>query len=320
MRILAFFRDWMLPIAMILGVSLYYIYINIPVLESTRQFANTAVSIVQPTLIFLMLFLTFCRVELHDLRPCRWHVWLLLIQTLSFILLSLVAIFFCKNNDLRVLIEAAMLCMICPTATASAVVVRKLGGDVAHNTTYLILINLVTALVVPAFVPLVHPQQGIQFVTAFLLIVGKVFPLLLLPLVVAIIVRRLLPKLHGIIMSYPDLPFYMWSVALLLAMTMTAKTIHNTDIPLLSQVGIAVVSLISCIVQFYFGRRIGARYSDAITAGQTLGQKNTVLAIWMGYTFFTPITAIAGGFYSVWHNVANSYQLYKKRKEDADGV
>lgn len=320
MRILAFFRDWMLPIAMILGVSLYYIYINIPVLESTRQFANTAVSIVQPTLIFLMLFLTFCRVELHDLRPCRWHVWLLLIQTLSFILLSLVAIFFCKNNDLRVLIEAAMLCMICPTATASAVVVRKLGGDVAHNTTYLILINLVTALVVPAFVPLVHPQQGIQFVTAFLLIVGKVFPLLLLPLVVAIIVRRLLPKLHGIIMNYPDLPFYMWSVALLLAMTMTAKTIHNTDIPLLSQVGIAVVSLISCIVQFYLGRRIGARYSDAITAGQTLGQKNTVLAIWMGYTFFTPITAIAGGFYSVWHNVVNSYQLYKKRKEDADGV
>lgn len=320
MRILAFFRDWMLPIAMILGVSLYYIYINIPVLESTRQFANTAVSIVQPTLIFLMLFLTFCRVELHDLRPCRWHVWLLLIQTLSFALLSLVAIFFCKNNDLRVLIEAAMLCMICPTATASAVVVRKLGGDVAHNTTYLILINLVTALVVPAFVPLVHPQQGIQFVTAFLLIVGKVFPLLLLPLVVAIIVRRLLPKLHGIIMNYPDLPFYMWSVALLLAMTMTAKTIHNTDIPLLSQVGIAVVSLISCIVQFYLGRRIGARYSDAITAGQTLGQKNTVLAIWMGYTFFTPITAIAGGFYSVWHNVVNSYQLYKKRKEDADGV
>ena len=320
MRILAFFRDWMLPIAMILGVSLYYIYINIPVLESTRQFANTAVSIVQPTLIFLMLFLTFCRVELHDLRPCRWHVWLLLIQTLSFVLLSLVAIFFCKNNDLRVLIEAAMLCMICPTATASAVVVRKLGGDVAHNTTYLILINLVTALVVPAFVPLVHPQQGIQFVTAFLLIVGKVFPLLLLPLVVAIIVRRLLPKLHGIIMNYPDLPFYMWSVALLLAMTMTAKTIHNTDIPLLSQVGIAVVSLISCIVQFYLGRRIGARYSDAITAGQTLGQKNTVLAIWMGYTFFTPITAIAGGFYSVWHNVVNSYQLYKKRKEDADGV
>ena len=36
----------------------------------------------------------------------------------------------------------------------------------------------------------------------------------------------------------------------------------------------------------------------------------------MGYTFFTPITAVAGGFYSIWHNVINSYQLYQHRKQE----
>ena len=66
-------------------------------------------------------------------------------------------------------------------------------------------------------------------------------------------------------------------------------------------------------MQFWLGRKIGARYEDKITAGQALGQKNTVLAIWIGYTFFTPITAIAGGFYSIWHNVFNSYQLYNQK-------
>ncbi|MDD6943968.1 MAG: transporter, partial [Muribaculaceae bacterium] len=59
------------------------------------------------------------------------------------------------------------------------------------------------------------------------------------------------------------------------------------------------------------GRKIGDRYNDTITAGQAFGQKNTVLAIWMGYTFFTPITSIVGGFYSIWHNIVNSYQLYR---------
>ena len=49
--------------------------------------------------------------------------------------------------------------------------------------------------------------------------------------------------------------------------------------------------------------------------GKPLGQKNTVFAIWMGYTFMTPVTSVAGGFYSVWHNIYNSYQLYQKRKE-----
>lgn len=33
----------------------------------------------------------------------------------------------------------------------------------------------------------------------------------------------------------------------------------------------------------------------------------------MGYTFFTPVTAIAGGFYSIWHNLVNSYQLYRSK-------
>ena len=52
------------------------------------------------------------------------------------------------------------------------------------------------------------------------------------------------------------------------------------------------------------------------TLYQSLGQKNTVFAIWMGYTFFTPVTAVAGGFYSVWHNIVNSWQLYRQRKRE----
>ena len=66
------------------------------------------------------------------------------------------------------------------------------------------------------------------------------------------------------------------------------------------------------------GKKIGRRYDDSISSGQALGQKNTVFAIWMGYTFFTPVTAVAAGFYSVWHNVVNSYQLYLQRKSEGE--
>ena len=83
-----------------------------------------------------------------------------------------------------------------------------------------------------------------------------------------------------------------------------------------TELGLVAASLISCLLQFWLGRKVGALYNDKITAGQSLGQKNTVLAIWMGYTFFTPITAVAGGFYSIWHNVINSYQLYQHRKQE----
>ena len=59
--------------------------------------------------------------------------------------------------------------------------------------------------------------------------------------------------------------------------------------------------------------RIGERYSDRVTAGQSFGQKNTMFLIWVAYTFMNPVTSLAGGLYSIWHNLYNSWQLYKER-------
>jgi BASS family bile acid:Na+ symporter len=47
-----------------------------------------------------------------------------------------------------------------------------------------------------------------------------------------------------------------------------------------------------------------------------LGQKNTVLAIWMAATYLNPLTTIAPGSYVVWQNTINSWQLWKKRKSE----
>lgn len=137
---------------------------------------------------------------------------------------------------------------------------------------------------------------------------------LLQPMLAAILLRYLSPRLHFTISHYSDLSFYLWAVALTLAMTVTTRTIVHADVAIATELGLVAASFISCLLQFWLGRKVGALYNDKITAGQSLGQKNTVLAIWMGYTFFTPITAVAGGFYSIWHNVINSYQLYQHRK------
>ena len=158
MDILRFCKNWTLPIAMCMGVLLYFVYVSIPALAFTRPFANRAVDIVQPVLIFLMLFLTFCKVGLHDLRPCRWHLWLILIQGGSFTLMGMLLIML-PDFPARILVEGAMLCMICPTATAAAVVTRKLGGDAGHNTTSTILINLLSSFLVPFMLPMVHPHH-----------------------------------------------------------------------------------------------------------------------------------------------------------------
>ena len=161
-----FLKNWTLPIAMLSGVAGYFIYVNIPFLAPTRPFVNRAVDFLQPVLIFLMLFLSFCKISLHDLRPCRWHLWLLLVQAGSFTLLGGILLLF-RDMSAHTLMEGAMICLICPTATAGAVITQRLGGNAAHLATYTILINLVTAFLVPLIVPLVHPHPGLAFANAF---------------------------------------------------------------------------------------------------------------------------------------------------------
>lgn len=314
MNIIRFIKNWILPLSMIAGVAAYFIVSGIDCLHPYRIQIVGFVGFVQPALIFSMLFLSFCRVDIREMRLRRWHIWLLLVQTASFALLTVVSSILPQDAGCRILIEAAMLCLICPTATAAAVVVKKLGGSAADVATYTILINLSVAVAVPMCVPIVHPQSDFPFFMASLSIMGKVFPLLLCPLVCAVSAKRWMPSLHLRLSGYFNLSFYLWTVALALAIAVTTRSIVHTKLAFPYQAGIALVSLVCCCLQFYIGKRIGRRYGDSITAGQALGQKNTVLAIWMGSTFFSPITSVAGGFYSVWHNLINSYQLYRQRK------
>ena len=327
-------KEWMLPIAMITGASSYLIYHFLPApVHCAGPFLNGMVELMQPLLIFSMLFLTFCRIEPKDLKPHRWHWWLLLIQGGMFALLGLVAfallrLFPSISPDKIVLIESAMLCLICPTATAAAVVTRKLGGDIPGITTYIVLINLLAAVLVPVVVPMVEPVAGVDFWTAFSMILAKVFPLLITPCLCAWLVRYLFPRLHRKVMNYPDLAFYLWAVALTLAIAVTTKSIVHSQMSLSLLAWMAFISLICCVFNFAAGRHVGSMYKPRIlartiitpeegrrvrkvTAGQSLGQKNTVFAIWLGYTFMTPETAIIGGFYSIWHNIYNSWQLRK---------
>ena len=308
-------KGWMLPIAMAVGVASYYIYVNIPALDGTHAVVNRAIGYVQPALLFCMLFVSFCRMSIKELKPRAWMLELLAIQVVSFLAMGLLIV---AMPDVagRVVIESAMICMICPTATAAAVVTTKLHGNANVVVSYTCLINLAVSLVVPTMVPFLHESShaGMSFELSFLLILAKVFPLLILPLVVAWLVRHLFPQFHAFILRQPNLAFNLWAVSLSLAIGVSVKALVHSEEGVWNLVGIAVASLVCCLLQFVCGRIIGRKHGEPVAGTQSLGQKNTVFAIWMGYTFLDPVTALAGGFYSLWHNLVNSWQLWKVRR------
>ena len=176
----SFFKRNPLIVSMLAGVFIYLTYHWIPALHPAGPALEKAVLTIQPILIFLMLFLQFSRTSPHDLKFRRWHLYLLLIQT-GVCLASAAALFFVKDDVARVLLEAFMLCWICPTAIAAGVVTEKIGGSISGVMSYIILNNLLVSILIPLVFPMVHPHPDQSFVSSCLTLLGKVFPTLIMP-------------------------------------------------------------------------------------------------------------------------------------------
>ena len=294
---LKFLKNWTLPIAMLVGAIGYPVFISL--------------SFLTPFLIFTMLLLTFCKVSPYDLRPKMLHLWLLLIQIFG----SLAVYLFLYRFN-RIVAEGAMVCVICPTATAAAVITQKLGGSAASLTTYTLIGNIGAAIAVPVLFPLIEVHADISFWGSFGIILSRVFPLLICPFLVAWILRSFVPKVHKVLLGYHELAFYLWGVSLAIVTAQTLYSLINDPADGFTEIMIAVAALVVCCLQFFLGKTIGSKYNDRISGGQALGQKNTILAIWMAHTYLNPLSAVGPGSYVLWQNIINSWQLWKKRKNE----
>ena len=309
-----FIRNWTLPLAMLTGALGYFLLAGFPFLNPLKPSILQTVEWLTPSLIFAQLLLTFCKMEPKDLKPCPWHGWLLALQILTSGLIALWLISFPMEASFRIAFQGLMVCLICPTATAAAVITHKLGGSASTLTTYTLLSNLMAAIIVPLVFPLVEPHAGLTFWAAFFKILGKVFPLLLSPFIVALLLRRFVPSVHRVLMACHGAAFYLWAVALVIVTGQTVRSLVTGTDPVSVELLVAFGGLLACAIQFFLGKRIGSAYDDRISAGQALGQKNTVLAIWMACTYLNPLSSVAPGSYVIWQNLFNSWQLWKKRK------
>ena len=307
----AWLRKWMLPVAMVTGVSLYLILHFVPAFEEGGYigFARW----MQPTLVSVMLFLQLNVVSPKDLKLHKWHFVLLAVQAALFGALALVATLL-PSGSVRLLIECAMLCFICPTAAAAGVITRKIGGSLPGIMTYLVLADALACLLIPLMIPMVHPSVELHFWASFWQIVRRVFSILVLPCFLAWTIRYLLPGVQRWLARFVDAAFYIWGICLTMAMSLATYALVTSGIGILVALGIGAVSLASCLLQFVIGRRVARRYgrSETVTSGQALGQKNTAFIIWLGFNYMTPVTSVAGGLYAIWQNLVNAWELSRE--------
>ena len=264
-----------------------------------------------PYFIFLMLYFSFNSLDVKKMRFTMFDFWLLLFQ-----LVVSTACYFALRPWSEELAQGAFVTVLAPTAAAAIAVSLILGANISMMSTYLIVCNLMVAVVAPLAFTLIGATPDIAFWPSFTAILMKVFPLLIAPFVLAVLTRWLWPKGSEYINRHKNISFYLWAVSLTVvisrAIGMLMKQFYEHKMMFLSMV---VVSLFLCFLQFFVGHRIGKRYGDYVAGGQSLGQKNTVLAIWMAQSYLNPLCSIVPTLYVIWQNLYNSFQMMQKERK-----
>ena len=296
------------------GAAAYLVFAFTPGLEEAAAFFDPIFAAILPAFMFLVLFVTFCKVDFRKLRPVAWHFWTGLFQLIFIAALMGLMLGFSMAGDSLVLMEAILMCVICPCATAAAVVTQKLGGSLEQMTTYTFLSNFLTALLVPVCFPMIEKGADITFMAAFLKILHEVFIVLIVPMLLAYVVKHHMHRLHAWIISINDLSYYLWGCSLMIVTGTTVKNIVNAGSSVALLLAIALLGLVMCVVQFAVGRYIGHFFNHAQESGQALGQKNTAFAIWLSSTYLNPLSSVGPGCYILWQNIINSIEIWQHRK------
>lgn len=294
-----FLEKYLLIIAMVVGITFH---------EQLFIF-NWAI----PYLLSMMLFITYCRVSWSDIRLTKFHYILLAIQYLGSAVVYLILRPFSE-----ILAQAVMICILTATATSAPVVTDILGGNIATVAAYSMMSNILVAFIAPLFLSIISKtNESVPFSASFLYIFQKVMPILLLPFVISLVLSKISPKAHAKVRSAQIVSFYLWAISLTVVLGNVTKFVltHN-DGSYTLEIVIAITTLIVCILQFFFGRRIGSRFNNTIAGGQSLGQKNTILAIWLTQNYLNPVASLGPGLYVLWQNIVNSWQIWKEKQNE----
>ena len=296
------FRSLVLPLAIVLGL-LFHSYCRI-------------LQMCVPYLIFTILLLNFVATNIKKLRFTSMDAILMAIQVSLGLGLYLVL---ASIGVDEIVSQGVLIGVLCPVAASVVVISCMLGANRETVTAYTIFDNLLVAMLAPVIFSFVGEHQDMPFGESFLLIIGRVAPIIALPFFIAWFLQALFPKVNAFLVRYRGLSFYLWALALFITLGQTIDfIILKWEDDLSSIVVLGVVSVLICVIQFGVGKLVGRYYGDTIAGGQLLGQKNSALGIWLASTYLNPLSAVFPALYSIWQNLFNSWHLWWHDKKTQD--
>lgn len=269
-----------------------------------------ALSFLVRYLLMIMLFLAFLDLQI-DFKTFRQGAWRVLLANLAIAFLTYGILSF-FDHDLAL---TGFLTGIAPTATASPVLVSFVGGQVPFVIAAVLLTNVVVALIIPFILP---GLVGADLQISVWQVLQPVLLVMFIPLILARLAGQLPQKARAFLRQGKRFNFSVWLFNLLIISANASQFVRNEHSgSLLPLFQIALMALIVCIFNFAIGALI-AKPGYRQESSQALGQKNITFVIWIALTFINPMAAMGPTFYILYHNLYNSWQIYRFEKRSKE--
>jgi BASS family bile acid:Na+ symporter len=266
-------------------------------------------------LLMIMLFFAFLDIDIQPGSFQKGVIW---------VVLANIAVAFSAYWALRPfslnLALSAFITGIAPTAIAAPVIISFIQGRVEYVVGAVLLSNVVMALVLPLSLP---SLVGEIVQISVWQVLEPVLVTMFVPLILARLFRLLPQKTQTVIKRGKTFSFPLWLLALFIMSSKAADFLRNdVTASVWSVLAIALISLVICLTNFVLGALLGGeRFRQE--ASQSLGQKNNSFVIWIALTFINPLVAMGPTFYILYHNLYNSWQIYRferRRSEEESGL
>lgn len=200
-----------------------------------------------------------------------------------------------------------------PGGTASNVVAYLARADTALSVT----MTSVSTLLSPLLTPLLTlwlvgerlPVDGWGMARTIVVIV-------LVPVILGLLVRLLLPGLVRRVL--PVMPWFsVLVICVVVALVVSLSADQLLEAGLLVTAAVILHNLLGLSLGYAIGRVTGVGERSARTMAIEVGMQNSGLASGLAAAFFTPIAALPGAVFSVWHNLSGAVLAGFFRRRDA---
>jgi len=188
------------------------------------------------------------------------------------------------------------------SGTASNVMIYLAKGDVALSVTISSVSTLVGVIATPLLTRL-YVDAHIQVDVMGMLL--SILQIVVIPIGLGLIVHYLFPRVVKAV--EPWLPaFSMVCILAIISAVVAGSASHIASVGLMVIVAVILHNAIGLLSGYWGGRLFGFDESTCRTLAIEVGMQNSGLAAALGKLYFSPLAALPGALFSVWHNLSGS--------------